>query len=289
MSEQMLAVLNELPRSAFDQELYFRREVGRLFRSRWCFALHADYLQGGKQACVRVGGREVILVLDPDRCVRAFPNRCLHKGERLLGPGAAQRSSMLRCPHHGWTYGLDGRLVSGPGFDVSKRATVPFLPPVAVSRLRNCIIVGPETSRAEGDLYMKIDADNHGETLVGHSTIETSLNWKLIARVLCERGWVFALANLAVLRVRGWTLLLRSEPLAPDSTELALDRCSTDASADPPGPNVVTEIVAAARVLREAQDRMIEREVAPEDRFVDDLEAAMLDAIEKGRSYLLSG
>ena len=288
MSEQMLAVLNELPRSAFDQELFFRREVGRLFRSRWCFATHADYLQGGRQACVRVGGRELILVLDRDRCVRAFPNRCLHKGERLLDPGAAQRSSMLRCPHHGWTYGLDGRLVSGPGFDVSKRATVPFLPPVAVSMLRNSIIVGPETSRTEGDPYMKIDGDNYGETLVGHSTLETSLNWKLIARVLCERGWVFALANLAVLKGRGWTLLLRCEPLSPGSTELALDRCSTEGSANPPGPRVVTELVAAAHVLREEQRRN-DREVAPEDRFVDDLDAAMLDAIEKGRSYLLSG
>lgn len=288
MSDQMLAVLNELPRSALEQELYFRREVGRLFRTRWCFALHAGYLQGGRQACLRVGGRELILVLDPDQRVRAFPNRCLHKGERLLGPGATERSSMLRCPHHGWTYGLDGRLVSGPGFDVSKRATVPFLPPVAVSMLRNCIIVAPETARAEGDPCMKIDADIHGETLVGHSTIEAGFNWKLIARVLCERGWVFALPNLAVLKGRGWTLLLRSEPLAPDSTELGLDRCSTGASADAPGTDVLTEIVAAARVLREAQDRTNDMAAAPEDRLVDELEAAMLDAIEKGRTYLLS-
>jgi hypothetical protein len=206
----------------------------------------------------------------------------------LLAPGAAQRSSMLRCPHHGWTYGLDGRLVSGPGFNVSRRATVPFLPPVGISMLRNCVIVGPETSRAEGDPCVPIDADIHGETLLGRSTIETCLNWKLIARVLCERGWVFAFANLAVLRGRGWRLLLRSEPLAPDCTELTLDRCSTDASADPPGPHVVTEIVAVARLFRDAQESMNGRELAPGDRSVDDLEAAMLDAIETGQSYLLS-
>lgn len=287
MSEQMLAVLTGLPLSAFEEKEYFRREVGRLFRARWCFAMHAGHLQAGRQACLRVGGRELILIHDGDQRVRAFPNRCLHKGERLLGPGATERSSMVRCPHHGWTYGLDGRLVSGPGFDVSKRANAPFLPPVAVSMRRNHIIVAPEASRADGDPYGTIDPDLKGETLVGHSTIEASFNWKLIARALCEREWVFALPNLAVLKGPGWKLLLRSEPLAPERTELALDRCSMDVSVDAPGNKVVTEIVAAARVLRDAQDRM-SATAAPEDRLVDDLEVAMLDVIENGRSYLLS-
>lgn len=49
----------------------------------------------------------------------------------------------------------------------------------------------------------------------------------------------------------------------------------------------MTEIVAAARVLRDAQDRMDDG-AAPEDWLGDDLEAAMLGVIEKGRNYLLS-
>jgi hypothetical protein len=178
-------------------------------------------------------------------------------------------------------------LVSGPGFDVSKRPNVPFLPPVALSMLRNCIIIAPETSRADGDPHTMIDAAIQDETLVEPSTIEAGFNWKLIARVLCERGWVFALPNLAVLKGRGWKLFLRSEPLAPERTELALDGCWTDVSAAAPGINVLKEIVAAARVLRDGQDRM--NETAPlEDRLVADLEAAMLGVIGKGRSYLLS-
>ncbi|MEJ0071450.1 MAG: Rieske (2Fe-2S) protein [Pseudomonadota bacterium] len=60
---------------------------------------------------------------DP-RCaggLNAFANVCLHRGvEVAQGCGNAQRFS---CPYHGWSYGLDGKLLGAPlmktheGFD----------------------------------------------------------------------------------------------------------------------------------------------------------------------------
>ncbi len=54
--------------------------------------------------------------------LRAFSNVCRHRGSRVAD-GSGNCGKALRCPYHGWTYGLDGKLLgvpekSGfPGFD----------------------------------------------------------------------------------------------------------------------------------------------------------------------------
>jgi phenylpropionate dioxygenase-like ring-hydroxylating dioxygenase large terminal subunit len=53
--------------------------------------------------------------------VRVFPNRCAHKGTKLVSAvhGKCQAAT-VRCPYHGWTYRLDGTLRTVPlksGYD----------------------------------------------------------------------------------------------------------------------------------------------------------------------------
>ncbi len=90
-------------------------------------------------------GENVILVRNGEGKVKAFHNVCRHRGSRLCRDSddprpadprlsvrqlsASGNTPLFRCPYHGWTYDLDGRLVQSyrmPGdFDPARNGLVP--------------------------------------------------------------------------------------------------------------------------------------------------------------------
>src|SRR5258708_38905083 len=65
-------------------------------------------------AC-EVVGEPLVITRDQDHKLRAFYNVCRHRA-MLVAKGKGNRRS-LQCMYHGWTYGLDGRLLNAPEFD----------------------------------------------------------------------------------------------------------------------------------------------------------------------------
>jgi len=60
----------------------------------------------GSYAVIDVGGSSVIVTRGADGVVSAMLNVCRHRGAEVAdGCGT---TSLLTCPYHGWTYGLDG-------------------------------------------------------------------------------------------------------------------------------------------------------------------------------------
>jgi choline monooxygenase len=57
----------------------------------------------------------LLWVTDDQGTTRCLGNVCTHRGRVLVECAGAQRA--LRCPYHGRTFGLDGRLRSAPGFE----------------------------------------------------------------------------------------------------------------------------------------------------------------------------
>ena len=51
--------------------------------------------------------------------VEAFYNVCRHRGTRLCTAAEGSFAGRIQCPYHGWTYGLDGRLLGAPHMDPS--------------------------------------------------------------------------------------------------------------------------------------------------------------------------
>jgi phenylpropionate dioxygenase-like ring-hydroxylating dioxygenase large terminal subunit len=83
---------------------------------RWLRAVPTtDVEQPGSYATFEAE-RESYLVLNDRGTVRVFYNVCQHRGHPLCDPGAGHVKT-LRCPYHGWTYGLDGRLRHVPDLD----------------------------------------------------------------------------------------------------------------------------------------------------------------------------
>jgi choline monooxygenase len=58
-------------------------------------------------------GESIVVVRDERGKLGAFHNSCRHRGSRIVDPGCGSTHS-LRCPYHGWSYGLDGTLGSIP-------------------------------------------------------------------------------------------------------------------------------------------------------------------------------
>jgi phenylpropionate dioxygenase-like ring-hydroxylating dioxygenase large terminal subunit len=58
-------------------------------------------------------GVPIVLVRHEDGFLRGFLNVCRHRGARVA-EGCGNGARRFTCPYHGWTYGIDGRLVARP-------------------------------------------------------------------------------------------------------------------------------------------------------------------------------
>jgi choline monooxygenase len=88
-------------------------ERDHIFAKTWQLACHdSDLPAVGARIVTEVAGREV-LVVRTESGLAAHLNVCRHRGSRLVtGPEPAGKA--IRCPYHGWTYHLDGKLVGAP-------------------------------------------------------------------------------------------------------------------------------------------------------------------------------
>lgn len=84
----------------------------------------------GDYITMQVGNEPVLSVRDADQTLGAFFNVCRHHAAAVAVEPCG-RSQSFRCPYHGWTYGLDGRLKGAPefnevrNFDRAKNGLVP--------------------------------------------------------------------------------------------------------------------------------------------------------------------
>ena len=110
----------------------FELEMAQLWRNTWIYVGHESQVPNAGDFYTTVIGLEpVIMLRGADGVVRVLPNRCAHKGTKLVSAIQGRcAGGALRCPYHGWTYRLDGTLrtiplkagYEGTGFDASDAA-----------------------------------------------------------------------------------------------------------------------------------------------------------------------
>jgi phenylpropionate dioxygenase-like ring-hydroxylating dioxygenase large terminal subunit len=101
------------PAIYFDGEVY-RREHERIFEGAWLPVGHEDMVRNpGDYVTNYMGEVPIILVRDRAGTIRVFINKCRHRGNQvcLFDRGNVRA---FTCSYHGWTYGVDGRLISVP-------------------------------------------------------------------------------------------------------------------------------------------------------------------------------
>lgn len=106
------------PRIFADDDIY-QAELERLFARTWLFLAHESQIpNSGDYFSTFMGQDPVVVVRQGDGSIRAFLNVCRHRGARVCRTDAGTARAFT-CPYHGWTYGVDGTLVSVPDLDAA--------------------------------------------------------------------------------------------------------------------------------------------------------------------------
>ena len=161
-------------------------EKKAIFGSTWQLVGHTDQVrEPGDYFTCTVSEEPLVVARGGDGIVRAFSNVCRHRAGPVARGGGNRKS--LQCAYHGWTYGMDGALLTTPEFEgvVCFEKKDVRLPPVRVDTWAAFVFVnlssaGPGLREVLGDipaqtnhlsfdhlrLYKKID-------------YEVQCNWKV--------------------------------------------------------------------------------------------------------------
>jgi Rieske 2Fe-2S family protein len=166
----------------------FREEMERFYCGMWVCAGRSEQVEEkGQYFLVEVAGESVIVTRDGSGELRAFYNVCRHRGTRMCLESEGKFAGRIQCPYHGWTYGLDGKLLGAPHMDAEefRREDYP-LHEVKVEIWDGHIFVslkkGAGTLREQlADLPEKFAAWRMEELRMWkRATYEVKANWKLI-------------------------------------------------------------------------------------------------------------
>ena len=101
-----------LPARYYTDPEVFRQELETFFCQTWICAGRSEQIPNpGDFFLCEVAGESIIVTRDTGGAVRAFYNVCRHRGTRMCRDARGKFAGRIQCPYHGWTYGLDGKLL----------------------------------------------------------------------------------------------------------------------------------------------------------------------------------
>ena len=112
--EQSYAFLGDtdLPFARYTSPAFHEAEVDRLWSRVWQWACREEHIPlNGDYVVYDVGPHSALVLRDDAGRIRAFVNSCPHRGMQFADAGSSGRGKQfLRCPFHGMSWHLDGRL-----------------------------------------------------------------------------------------------------------------------------------------------------------------------------------
>jgi choline monooxygenase len=105
-----------LPSSFYIDPKFVEEEKRNIFWRTWqIVGRHEQVAKPGDYFTINLCGEPLLIVRDTENNLRGYYNVCRHRaGPPAEGCGSRK---VFRCGYHGWTYGLDGRLLNAPEMD----------------------------------------------------------------------------------------------------------------------------------------------------------------------------
>jgi phenylpropionate dioxygenase-like ring-hydroxylating dioxygenase large terminal subunit len=118
-AQRPLAQACTLPREAYTDTSYFAHEAEQVLGGGWLCAGHVSQLrEPGAILPVDLLDEPIMLVRGNDNVVRALSRVCPHRASDVLLHGektaCSAAATVLTCPYHRWSFGLDGKLLGAP-------------------------------------------------------------------------------------------------------------------------------------------------------------------------------
>lgn len=103
----------DLPVERWTSQAFFDLEVEKVWRKTWQVACRESQVRNpGDYFVYDIVNDSILLTRTEEGELKGFYNSCLHRG-RVLKRGSGN-SEELRCPFHGWSWGLDGGFKNAP-------------------------------------------------------------------------------------------------------------------------------------------------------------------------------
>ena len=103
-------------RIIFSDQAIYERELEQIFARAWNFMCHESQIPNkGDYFLSFIGEESVICTRDKTNTLQVFINSCRHRGNAVCRAESGNARSFL-CTYHGWTFGLDGKLIGVPGY-----------------------------------------------------------------------------------------------------------------------------------------------------------------------------
>ncbi len=123
-----LQLAQTLPAAAYTSAAHFEHEAERLLRAGWLCAAHVSTLkQPGAVLPIDFLNEPILIAHGHDGAIRAFSRVCPHRAADVLLEGeradCTKPRSVITCPYHRWSFGLDGRLIGAPHMQQAENFT----------------------------------------------------------------------------------------------------------------------------------------------------------------------
>lgn len=111
-----LARAGTIPARWYVDPAILEGEYERVFGRTWQLVGRAEEAAApGSVFPCEVAREPLVVARGEDGTLRAFSNVCRHRAGPVVGAAGCRKA--LTCGYHGWTYGLDGRLLATPEWD----------------------------------------------------------------------------------------------------------------------------------------------------------------------------
>ena len=105
----------DIPFERYTSQEFFDREMTHMWSRVWQWACREEHVREvGDYATYDIGQWSVIVVRSSESEIKAFRNVCPHRATELRPGDSFGWARELRCPFHGWTFDLDGKLSDLP-------------------------------------------------------------------------------------------------------------------------------------------------------------------------------
>jgi len=109
-SQDLTLGLSPIDAARYYSREFHDQEVAKVWSRTWQFAAWVhDMPNPGDIVVYRNLNQSILVVRQRDGSIKAFANSCLHRGRELCTE-EFQNQNALRCPYHGFTWGLEGDL-----------------------------------------------------------------------------------------------------------------------------------------------------------------------------------
>ena len=174
-----------LPSRLYTDPAIFAFEQEKIFSRTWQVVAHSSQLaNSGDFVTTELIGEPLLLARGTDGMLRGFFNVCRHRAGPVA-EGCGSRK-LFRCGYHGWTYALDGSLISATEFEGVEgfRPQEFSLAPFRVEEWFNLVFVNldpqaePLTSALGALLNQAAKFPFAGMKLFERRTYNMKCNWK---------------------------------------------------------------------------------------------------------------